>query len=63
MLAEITETAGLPSGEISFSIDQIVFSTSTGGFVATINIQLEEPLDVALDKNDEDRWEVIEITE
>ena len=62
MLAEITKTSILPSGDISYSIDQIVFSPSTGGFIATINIQLEEPLDVALDKNDEDQWELIEIT-
>jgi hypothetical protein len=62
MLTEITKTAVLPSGGITYTIDQIVFSPSTGGFVATINIQLEEPLDITLDKNDEDQWEVIEIT-
>lgn len=62
MLADITRTAILPAEELTYSIGQIVFSPSTGGFVASITIQLEEPVEVTLEKIDEDQWEIIEIT-
>ena len=58
-LSEITEALVFSDGQFTFSISQTVFIN--GGFVSTININLEEPQNVLLLRNEADKWEVAEV--
>lgn len=58
-LSDITEALEFSEGQFTFSITQTVFIN--GGFISTININLEEPQNVLLVRNEADKWEVAEV--
>lgn len=57
--SDITEALEFSEGQFTFSITQTVFIN--GGFISTININLEEPQNVLLVRNEADKWEVAEV--
>ncbi|MGB2896334.1 MAG: hypothetical protein WBB65_09245 [Anaerolineales bacterium] len=57
--SDIQEALEFSEGQFTFSITETVFIS--GGFVSTITINLEEPQNVLLVRNEADKWEVAEV--